>query len=922
MTTFNPLDHPILFSHPLLPQSTNGVEYAPLAMALIDLVRPAVFVEMGTTDGIFYCSGCQAVKELNLDSRCYGISAVGPSAENGFEALKQHHDIFYSSFSRLSQQNEDEILQTLTGQSVDLLHLESGRSYEQLQETLKIWLPKMSDRGVVVISKTNLREPGSQAWQLWNELKAVYPHFEFAHHGGLGMLSVGKNVPESLRPLLEARPPEASLIREYFRQSGQKLRTRFAGEPSKQDQLVRLRDLALKVQDQKDVLEEKEATIKTLIEELGVSEKQTERLRFESGQTIAGLSHKVTYLSEKESRLNDILNSRAWRWVSRYGRMKNRFITPALRLIRPAAVDEVHIKPASTDEYRKWVEQYDTLNDADRQKIRARIEKLNHQPLISVIMPVYNVDEKWLRAAIESVRRQLYTNWELCIADDASSKPHVRTVLEEYMAMDSRIKVVFRQQNGHISAASNSALELASGEFTVLLDHDDEIPEHALYMVVEEVNAHPETDLIYSDEDKIGEQGERCGPHFKPEYSPDLLYSYNMISHLGVYRTSILKKIGGFREGYEGSQDYDLALRVIEQIPASNIRHIPHVLYHWRAILGSVAMDPYQKEYAHEAARNAIRSHLKRMDIPAFVTQGHGFYHRVTYPIPDPAPLVSFIMGTRDRVDLLRSAVGGVLEQTYYQPVELIIVNNQSQDPATLAFLREIEKDERIKVVDYDAPFNYSAINNLGVKESKGQIVCLINNDIKVIAPEWLREMVSHALRPEIGAVGAKLYYPNNKVQHAGIILGVSGIAEHAHRGFSREIVGYVARTHVSQNFSAITGACMVLRREVFDEVNGLDEVNLAVAFNDIDFCLRIQERGYRILWTPYAELYHLESASRGFGDIQRISRRFRDEINYMNKMWGHVLANDPHYSPNLTTKGGDFALAFPPRARKPWLDS
>jgi GT2 family glycosyltransferase len=333
-------------------------------------------------------------------------------------------------------------------------------------------------------------------------------------------------------------------------------------------------------------------------------------------------------------------------------------------------------------------------------------------------------------------------------------------------------------------------------------------------------------------------------------------------------------------------------------------------------------MDPYQKEYAHEAARRAIRSHLQRINVTAFVTQGHSFFHRITYPLPTPLPLVSFVMGTRDRGDLLRAAVGGLLEQTYYQPVELIIVNNQSSDAATLAFLREIERDERVKVIGYDAPFNYSAINNLGVRASKGEIVCLINNDIKVISPDWLREMVSNALRAEIGAVGAKLYYTNNRIQHAGIILGVSGIAEHSHRRFPREVVGYASRTHVSQNFSAVTGACMVLRRNVFDEVNGFDEVNLPVAFNDIDLCLRITDRGYRILWTPYAELYHLESASRGFGDIQRISRRFRDEINYMNKKWGHVIANDPHYSPNLTTKGGDFTLAFPPRARKPWLVS
>lgn len=684
-----------------------------------------------------------------------------------------------------------------------------------------------------------------------------------------------------------------------------------------------MREMSSQLQEKKDELAEKDSTIKLLVNELGAAEKEAEKLRWEATQLQAALtqlSARFDYLSDKERRLNDILNSRAWRWVSRYGRIKNRFITPAYLKFKPAP--EPTANPASPDEYGKWVDEYDTLTQSDRKAIHARIEGLAYKPLISLIMPVYEVDENWLRAAIDSVSRQLYSNWELCIADDGSQKPHVRTVLEEYAAQDPRIKVVFRPEQGHISAASNSALELTTGEFVVLLDHDDVIPDHALYLVVEELNVHPEADLIYSDEDKICEEGSRCGPHFKPEYSPDLLYSYNMISHLGVYRASIMKKIGGFREGYEGSQDYDLALRVIEQIPANHIRHIPYVLYHWRAIPGSVAMDPTQKEYAHDAARKAIRSHLKRMQIPAFVTQGHGYYHRVTYPVPTPAPLVSVIMGTRDRVDLLRPAVDGILEQTYYQPVELIIVDNQSHDPATLAYLREIEKDARVKVISYDAPFNFAAINNLGVKHSTGEIICLINNDIRVISPDWLREMVSHALRPEIGVVGAKLYYPNNRVQHAGIILGVSGIAEHAHRRLPREIVGYVARTHVLQNFSAVTGACMVIRRQVFDEVDGLDEVNLPVAFNDIDFCLRLQVRGYRVLWTPYAELYHVESASRGFGDIQRISRRFRDEIRYMNDTWPHVIEKDPYYNQNLTAESGDFSLAFPPRVEKPWRES
>ena len=572
----------------------------------------------------------------------------------------------------------------------------------------------------------------------------------------------------------------------------------------------------------------------------------------------------------------------------------------------------------SKDAYRKWIELYDTLTDVDQQAILAHIEKLPDKPLISIVMPTYNTDEKWLRAAIESVRRQLYTHWELCLADDNSSKPHVHTVIREYLQLDPRIKAVFRERNGHIAEASNSALEMARGEFVALLDHDDEIPEHALYMIAEEVNAWPEADLIYSDEDKLNERGERMSPYFKSDWNPDLFYSQNCVSHFGAYRTSIIKQIGGFRKGYEGSQDYDLALRVSERIPAKNIRHIPHVLYHWREIRGSVALDAGEKQYAHEAARKAIRSHFERTRINASVIEGHGTFHRVVYPVPEPAPTVSLIIGTRDRFTLLKQTVEGLLKQTEYNSIQLIIVDNQSSEPATLDYLQGIQKDSRVKVIKYDAPFNFSAINNLGVRYADGEIIGLINNDIKVIRSDWLKEMVSHALRPQIGAVGAKLLYPDDTVQHAGIVLGIH-IAAHAHRHFHRLYPGYFRRAQVIQNFSAVTGACLVMRRAVFAEVGGLDEINLPVAYNDVDLCLRIQVKGYRILWTPYAELYHLESASRGADTKAENIVRFKQAAEYLKSAWGHVLSNDPYYNPNLTLEREDFSLAFPPRSRKPW---
>ena len=567
-------------------------------------------------------------------------------------------------------------------------------------------------------------------------------------------------------------------------------------------------------------------------------------------------------------------------------------------------------------EYRKWVAMYDTLSEADREAIGARIIDLSYKPLISIVMPVYNIDERWLRRAIESVRKQLYPHWELCIADDGSSKLHVREVLEEYQQKDARLKVTFRETRGHISAASNTALELVEGEFIALLDHDDELAEHALYMVAEELNSYPDADLIYSDEDKLNRKDQRVSPHLKPDWNPDLFYSYNFVSHLGVYRTSLVKELGGFRQGYEGSQDYDLALRVIERIPENHIRHIPYVLYHWREVPGSVARAVSSS--ADQAARKALASHFRRRKIEVTVTKGYECFHRVIYPLPKELPLVSVIVATRDHVHLLRQAVEGILHLTDYQRLELIVVDNQSKEPATLDYFQQIQSDPRVRVIQHDASFNFSAICNAAAKVAQGQILALINNDIKVISSEWLREMVSHALRPEIGAVGAKLYYPNDIIQHAGVVVGIGGIAGHAHKNLPREGAGYFARAQVLQNYSAVTGACLVLRHNVYDEVGGLNEVDLPIAYNDIDLCLRIQEKGYRILWTPYAELYHLESASRGPDTDPEKLPRFIKEQEFMKSKWKERLAYDPYYSRSLTLIKEDFSLDKP-RRHAPW---
>ncbi|KTC93482.1 glycosyltransferase family 2 protein [Legionella cincinnatiensis] len=571
--------------------------------------------------------------------------------------------------------------------------------------------------------------------------------------------------------------------------------------------------------------------------------------------------------------------------------------------------------PTTKKNYQTWVSLYDTLTDLDKKNIKRKIAALKYKPTISVIMPVYNTPEKWLKLAIDSVLKQLYPYWELCIADDASTASHVKNLLSYYTKKDPRIKVVYRQTNGHIAESSNSALQLASGEFIALLDHDDELTEHALYKIVEELNSYPNTTLIYSDEDKIDEHGKRCEPYFKSDWNPDLFYSHNFISHLGVYRRSVVNEIGGFRKGYEGSQDYDLALRVIEVITSDQIRHIPHILYHWRTVPASMSNS---KAYTCEdAARKAIQSHLERQQVVGAQVIQNPFlpnFHRVTYSLPKEPPLVNIIIPTKDKVDVLRCCIESILKKTEYQNFEVTIVDNQSQQQETHNYFEQLTHNQKVKIISYNEPFNYSKINNFAVSKTQGDILLFLNNDTEVITPSWLTEMVSQVVRSEIGIVGAKLYYPDDTIQHAGVIGGYGSVAGHIFSRWPRKKHGYMGKDSLSQNFLAVTAACMAMRRSVFEELNGFEENTLVVAFNDVDLCLRAYKKGYRVFWTPFAELYHYESLTRGVAQTQEEKTQAGKEINYMLKHWGNLLQKDPFYNPNLSLICSHYSLAFPPR--------
>jgi glycosyltransferase involved in cell wall biosynthesis len=624
-------------------------------------------------------------------------------------------------------------------------------------------------------------------------------------------------------------------------------------------------------------------------------------------------------LAETSARLEEVLASTTWRAMEGPRRLSGalRRATGALRG-RPApgvAASDApppHPVPHTDPEsYRRWVTRFDTLDRAREAAVRRRVAALATAPRISVVMPVYDPRPSYLRAAVASVQAQVYGNWELCIADDCSADPEVGAVLERTARRDRRVKVVRRTENGHISAASNSALALATGDWVAFLDHDDVLAPHALAVMALHISARPDAGLLYSDEDKLDGEGRRHSPYFKPEFDLRLLVGQNYLTHLLVVRRDLVQRLGGLREGIEGAQDWDLVLRAAEELGDERIVHVPHVLYHWRAHSASTAEAGSAKPYAWEAGRRAVAEHLARAggvgEATVLERSGHV---RVRWPLPHPAPSVGIVIPTRDG-RLLRQCIESILSTTRYPHYRVLVVDNGSRDPTVLDYL-DMRKGPSVRVRRDPGPFNYSALNNAAVDTCDEDLVCLLNDDTQIVEPGWLEEMVREVSRPQVGAVGAKLLYEDGTIQHAGVVLGIGDVAGHAYRRFPRDADGDMGRLRLAQTMSAVTGACMLVRRQAWDDVGGLDEEELAVAFNDVDFCLRLGEAGWRVVWTPYAELFHLESVSRGTELLRE--KEFAGEIACMQRRWSGRLRADPAYNPNLTLVYEDWSLAWPPR--------
>lgn len=666
----------------------------------------------------------------------------------------------------------------------------------------------------------------------------------------------------------------------------------------------------------------------------GISE-QTRRASNESGERIA-----------LQQRLDAIEHSTSWRVtrpLRRLGPLRTALQgpvetrrslrrTPSLNALttkirrdglRATAVHarQVLDRPSLQDAYLTWIKNHDVLTDRERAAVARHIERLQETPLISVVMPVYRPNPAHLRAAVESVQSQLYPHWELCIADDASGDQSTAGYLSEACLLDSRIRVVHRAENGGIAAATNSALELVTGEFVALLDHDDMLSEHALYIVACEIDRHPNVAVIYSDEDKLDEAGRRTEPYFKPDFNFDLLLAQNCISHLGVYRRSLLREIGGLRADLEGSQDHDLALRAVAACGADAVRHIPFVLYHWRQFSGSGTFSAANVDAASASSRVAVQAALDALGTKARVEPSPHVpsWNRIRWCMPSPPPAVTAVIPTRDRVDLLQECLQGLLERTDYDALHVVIVDNDSREMETLRYLEAVALDDRVDVLPVPGPFNYSRLNNSAIQDVDTPFTLLLNNDIVVRHNDWLSEMVAQGSREGVGAVGAKLLYEDERVQHGGVLLGVGGVANHAHLGFLRNDPGYFGRAVLAHGMSAVTGACLLTPTQTYRTIGGLNEEQLAVAFNDVDYCLRVAEFGQRVVWTPYAELFHLESASRASDLSPEQSARFHREIAYMHERWGPGLRNDPAYNPNLSITTPDFSLATKPRVLLPW---
>ncbi|MEE9906156.1 MAG: class I SAM-dependent methyltransferase [Chlorobium sp.] len=866
--------------------------HIPFAMWFIQQEKPRVIVELGTHSGHSYFAFCQSIRHFGIHSRSYAIDTWKGDKQTGFysadvyQEVLRHNKERYSDFSTLLRTTFDDAIDTFADHSIDLLHIDGLHTYEAVSHDFASWLPKISPHGTILFHDIAVRAGDFGVWKLWEEISSRYPQIAFEHSHGLGVLFPGNAPGETARQLTEAwqHPQHCTLMKTMFTQAGENLEYRTLCHINR-DELLQQKELT--ITEQKKIIAVQKRQIKLM--DAAIHDCQNLNIK-------------------KQNQLSRILNSQSWHIIKPLWKL-SKSIKKRTTKQNPSRDNHdrnnIHFDKS---EYQQWIDAVETYSYEQLQNMAQEIALIPSPPRFSIIMPVYNPSTDFLNEAICSVQSQLYPHWELCIADDHSPNEKVREIIMAYACQDERIKYRFRNKNGHISEASNTSLELATGDYIALFDHDDKLHPLALYWNAKELINHPDASIIYSDEDKIDESGRRLDPYFKCDFNYDLFLCQNMISHLGVYKTALIRTIGGFRKEFEGSQDYDLALRAIESIKPEQIRHIPRILYHWRIHKESTAKNINRKPYALIAATKAIQEHLSRMGVDATVTQSVDapIFSRIMYNLPEPVPSVEILIIYQGAVQCTIRCIKTLLDKTDFREFTVRLINFPDEHEG----LSLLAKDSRLFINKPASTDNYSTLLNTAASSSIACYLCILHDNLEIIDSGWLKEMLGHAIQPNIGAVGAKLVSPDGRLKHCGIIMGIHGMAGYPHRNQLDGSAGYSGRKCLQQQFSALAGGCLLLKRTDYLAVDGMEESSLHYEMGQIDLTLKLSQRGLRNIWTPYAKLQVHEitgERKKGF-----FSKWTIEESLHMQHKWSHIIEHDPAYNPNLTLISEDFQPALP----------
>ena len=893
--TFEPLHHPIVHDEPLrLTDVDSWHEHVPFAFFAISVLRPAVLVELGTWKGDSYCAFCQAVDRLELPTRCHAVDTwegdehTGPYGPEVLEELREHHDPRYGSFSSLLRETFDTAAGSFEDGSVDLLHIDGAHGYEAVAHDLDTWLPKLGERGVLLLHDTHVRAPGFGVWQLWDEVESRYPAYAFSHGHGLGVLAVGPETDERFTGFLhQARlDPLASAFFDALggrveAVGGTRRARAGASLAAKQAEAAR-HEAQRELTAVADAREEAEKEAARRLAEANRAQAELLRSSIENDRLRVEQRRLELAVREREADIESVVDSVSWRLTSPLRNLK-RGAHRARRLqwrakMAASARSAPPLAPAG--------------------EISRTPAELHYRPLVSVVTPVFDTDPAWLSRCVDSVRAQVYPDRELCLADDGSTSSATLEFLSSLEGVPG-IRVLLGQENRGIAAATNRALEAAGGEFVAFLDHDDELHPDALLACVELLNQKPDTDVVYTDEDKVDLRGRHSEAFLKPDWSPELFRGVMYVGHLLVVRRSVVESAGGLDPTFDGVQDFELMLRVSEQ--TDRIEHVPRVLYHWRKLQGSVARSPDAKDGISELQAEAVSRHLERRGIAATARPSPSFPHRVVLEprAREDWPRVSVIVPTKDAPRHLGRCLRSLYTRSTYPNFGVLLADNGTRDRDALRMFDEYP----VEVVPFDGVFNFSRVNNLAAEHADGELLVFLNNDTEVETPGWLEALVSLAEQDEVGAVGPLLLYPNGTVQHAGVVLGLRGTADHIMRGFPRDVDGYAGSLSCAREVSAVTGACLTVQRALFDELGGFDE-HYGTHYQDVDLCLRLRDSGRRNLFTPRATLRHDEGVTRGSRYDHLDRALFLDR-------WGRTISGgDPYYNPGLSLSGADYRVA------------